>query len=484
MEPHATQMRSSAGPTARILAVFALVVAAIVVVVIVADSIGGSGDDARRRRLGARPRRAGAEVLRRAARATRSAASPTRRASPVSRLEQLNPNLDTQLLPEKGCVNLVPEGLQGARQRGLTAPPRRAVGLRLPRARALVLLRPRRPARRRRRRRRIPARAWILSTPTTAPGSPPTTPDARVPMASTTKLMTAYLALRELPLAERLTAPPYHPIPGESLLGLEPGERMSVRDLLYGLLLPSGNDAAATLADGVAGSTARFVGADEPRGPTAGPAATRATRTRSGSTQPGQLLEPARPGGPGAAPAPGRAVQADRRHAADHARTGDHPRTIVNHNDLVLDAPVDQRRQDRLHARAPATSWSASGTQKGVTLLSVVMGAPSDRAPATTTRWRCSATGSRSTGARRRCGRASRSRARRVAERRATLPLVAAARRARRPCGAASASTSGPTRPATVEAPIRRGRAARAAPPSTSTGEPVGRDAAARRATR
>jgi hypothetical protein len=28
----------------------------------------------------------------------------------VSRLEQLNPNLDTQLLPEKGCVDLVPDG--------------------------------------------------------------------------------------------------------------------------------------------------------------------------------------------------------------------------------------------------------------------------------------------------------------------------------------------------------------------------------------
>ena len=28
----------------------------------------------------------------------------------VQRLEELNPNLDTQLLPEKGCINLVPEG--------------------------------------------------------------------------------------------------------------------------------------------------------------------------------------------------------------------------------------------------------------------------------------------------------------------------------------------------------------------------------------
>jgi D-alanyl-D-alanine carboxypeptidase (penicillin-binding protein 5/6) len=81
----------------------------------------------------------------------------------------------------------------------------------------------------------------------------------RLPIASTTKLMTAYLALRDLPLHRRLTAPVYRPIPGESLMGLEPGERDTVHDLLYGMLLPSGNDAAVTLAEGVAGSVPRFV---------------------------------------------------------------------------------------------------------------------------------------------------------------------------------------------------------------------------------
>ena len=55
-----------------------------------------------------------------------------------------------------------------------------------------------------------------------------------------------HLALRDLPLRRRVTAPAYHPIPGESLLGLNPGERDTVHDLLYGLLLPSGNDAAVT----------------------------------------------------------------------------------------------------------------------------------------------------------------------------------------------------------------------------------------------
>jgi D-alanyl-D-alanine carboxypeptidase (penicillin-binding protein 5/6) len=79
-------------------------------------------------------------------------------------------------------------------------------------------------------------------------------------IASTTKLMTAYVALKELPLDKVVRAAPYSPIYGESLMGLKAGERVSVRDLLYGLILVSGNDAAHTLAIRAAGSEARFVG--------------------------------------------------------------------------------------------------------------------------------------------------------------------------------------------------------------------------------
>ena len=82
----------------------------------------------------------------------------------------------------------------------------------------------------------------------------------RLPIASTTKLMTAYVAMKELPLDKIVRAAPYDPIYGESLMGLRTGERVSVRDLLYGLILVSGNDAAHTLAVAAAGSEARFVG--------------------------------------------------------------------------------------------------------------------------------------------------------------------------------------------------------------------------------
>jgi D-alanyl-D-alanine carboxypeptidase (penicillin-binding protein 5/6) len=84
-------------------------------------------------------------------------------------------------------------------------------------------------------------------------------PDRRRPVASTTKLMTALLTLERARLSATFTAADYHPLAIESQIGLLPGERMRVRDLLRGLLVESANDAAVTLADGVSGSTRAFV---------------------------------------------------------------------------------------------------------------------------------------------------------------------------------------------------------------------------------
>jgi D-alanyl-D-alanine carboxypeptidase (penicillin-binding protein 5/6) len=83
--------------------------------------------------------------------------------------------------------------------------------------------------------------------------------DNSLPIASTTKLMTAYVALQDLPLDKIVRAEPYEAEYGESLMGLRTGQRISVRDLLYGLILLSGNDAAHTLAIAAAGSQDRFV---------------------------------------------------------------------------------------------------------------------------------------------------------------------------------------------------------------------------------
>jgi len=83
--------------------------------------------------------------------------------------------------------------------------------------------------------------------------------DRSLPIASTTKLMTAYVAMKDLPLDKIVRAQPYEAEYGESLMGLRAGQRISVRDLLYGLILRSGNDAAHTLAIDAAGSEKRFV---------------------------------------------------------------------------------------------------------------------------------------------------------------------------------------------------------------------------------
>ena len=71
--------------------------------------------------------------------------------------------------------------------------------------------------------------------------------------------MTALLTLEEAKLSQTFTASNYRPSPIESQIGLQPGERMKVSDLMRGLLLESGNDAAVTLAEGVSGSRKAFV---------------------------------------------------------------------------------------------------------------------------------------------------------------------------------------------------------------------------------
>ncbi len=105
----------------------------------------------------------------------------------------------------------------------------------------------------------LDARAWALVDARSGDVLASHAGSRHLPIASTTKLMTAYVALQDLPLDKVVRAAPYVPEYGESLLGLRPGQRISVRDLLYGLILRSGNDAAYDLARAAAGSEGRFV---------------------------------------------------------------------------------------------------------------------------------------------------------------------------------------------------------------------------------
>lgn len=79
-------------------------------------------------------------------------------------------------------------------------------------------------------------------------------------IASATKIMTALVTLQHARLSQVFADPAYYLTPADSQIGLLPGERMSVHDLLIALLLPSADDAAEDLAVGVGlGSVQRFV---------------------------------------------------------------------------------------------------------------------------------------------------------------------------------------------------------------------------------
>lgn len=80
----------------------------------------------------------------------------------------------------------------------------------------------------------------------------------KLPMASTTKIMTAILAIEAGNLDALVTVPQEaYGVEGSSMY-LRLGEQISMRDLLYGLMLVSGNDAAVAIAVHVGGSVEGF----------------------------------------------------------------------------------------------------------------------------------------------------------------------------------------------------------------------------------
>ena len=82
--------------------------------------------------------------------------------------------------------------------------------------------------------------------------------ETALPMASTTKVMTALLALEEGNLDDVVTVSRNaFGVPGTSIY-LSEGEKITLRDLLYGLMLASGNDAAVAIAEHIGGSVDAF----------------------------------------------------------------------------------------------------------------------------------------------------------------------------------------------------------------------------------
>jgi len=83
-------------------------------------------------------------------------------------------------------------------------------------------------------------------------------PDLELPPASTTKVMTALLAIKSGRLAESFPVSAEAAQAPPSKISVRPGWRLRLRDLLYAVLLNSANDAAEVVAEGVGGSVGTF----------------------------------------------------------------------------------------------------------------------------------------------------------------------------------------------------------------------------------
>lgn len=112
---------------------------------------------------------------------------------------------------------------------------------------------------------KLGAKAWILIDAATGSVITSHNSDMRLPPASLTKMMTAFVTTAEIK-AGHVKADDISSISenawrtGGSRMFLDPGSSVSVRDLLSGVVIDSGNDASVALAEHVAGSEAAFVG--------------------------------------------------------------------------------------------------------------------------------------------------------------------------------------------------------------------------------
>ncbi len=205
--------------------------------------------------------------------------------------------------------------------------------------------------------------------------------DQELAIASTTKLMTALVTLEHVHrLSTSFTQNDFYPAAQDSQIGLVPGERMSVHDLLLAMLLPSADDAAEDLAYNVGGgSVSNFIGMMNARAEQLGLTDTHYS-TPIGLDTPGNYSS---------ASDLAKLARYLLRHQPFFAyavsrtaavlRTGNYVRNIVNLNDLV-------GRYDWINGVKTGHTLDAgyvlvgSGTERGMTLISAVLGTDSEGA--------------------------------------------------------------------------------------------------------
>lgn len=223
---------------------------------------------------------------------------------------------------------------------------------------------------------RIEAKAWTLIDARSGETIASHGAAKHLLIASTTKLMTAWVAMQELGLDTIVRAAPYEAELGESLLGLRDGQRISVRDLLYGLILLSGNDAAHALAVAAAGSEERFVRQMNRRAAALGLADTHYANP-IGLDEPGNFSS-----------------AADLATLTGHLLDDPAFARIADTRSTVLRSVRPRRRIETLNDLLYMVPWAtgvktghtwgagyvlvASGERQGVELISAVIGAPTE----------------------------------------------------------------------------------------------------------
>ncbi|MED5610682.1 MULTISPECIES: D-alanyl-D-alanine carboxypeptidase family protein [Pseudomonas] len=109
----------------------------------------------------------------------------------------------------------------------------------------------------------LAAKAWVLMDGASGQVLVENNADERLPPASLTKLMTAYIATKEIEggrIAEsdQVTVSEHAWRTGGSRMFIKLGSQVSVSDLLHGIIIQSGNDASVALAEHIAGSEDAF----------------------------------------------------------------------------------------------------------------------------------------------------------------------------------------------------------------------------------
>jgi D-alanyl-D-alanine carboxypeptidase (penicillin-binding protein 5/6) len=224
----------------------------------------------------------------------------------------------------------------------------------------------------------VRAPAAILVEPATGDVVFQRNADQRRPIASTTKLMTALVTLEHASLDDVMTTINYHGSSVESLAGFRGGERVTVRDLLRALLITSANDAAATLAQRVAGSRPAFVRLMNAK----------ARQLKLTNTHYANPIGLDSPDNYSTATDLAKLTLILRRNAFFRETTnlprvtlksGSHPRTFANRNVLVRNVPAVNGVKTG-HTSTAGYILVGSASRAGVTVVAVVLDDPSESA--------------------------------------------------------------------------------------------------------